>query len=369
MVLLEHLSIGSTINKNINLSETTRNAIFQITEKELTNTNLSNSVSNSMKQAMAKVFIDNMSRIQIMLAQRNSIVFNFTYPPPPGCPRPLPGGDFTLKNLTQSNDMVVNQLNKLDTSIVSTLQQELITAVKRKVQNISKSSADENIGTVFGDVGKDILGTIGDVAEDVATILEDASGGSDTTINLTSAKILENSKTIQSKYKLADVTQNDFNDIDTQYITQELNTKNVSNMLTEILQSNEIEYRGGCPFTNVNVDGVSQLNKMNAKIVSDVLNKTSNNIATKLVTNVDVYFNVLQEKSQNTTVGDVGSLGLAVAAALKMAGEQAVATIGATGNVLTALISSPAFIIGSILVTIIILVRIFYASRNQVILK
>lgn len=329
---------GAGIANTTKLSDTQKEKLLQVAEQKLTQEQIQNSISKMVMKGMSEALVQNKSEISAMVEQDNKLFFGTsadlitaaTEGLTPegkaavmtklvGCPV-----NIRITGVRQTNVSEMRTAVSTKNEIATKLSNEMKKGVKQQMEAMQNSMKNANLGSTFGDVANTIGQTVSDLGKNVETVVDGSLGGAGIANNYDQTKVSEKETELQNLFSIENRQITNQDDQDDVSMNNELNNENVTKIVNEILQANDLKADAICP-ENIDVSQVEQINMSNLEIQSETMSKISVEIGQKATRNIEKFLTTMQENQETETVGDIQQLGTATAAAL-VAGGEAVAT-------------------------------------------
>lgn len=332
---------GAGAGNSLNVSQTDIKKYKELTSTKLSNESLINTVQNMVSSTISQIIVNNNSKIQSIIKLNNSI--NFVG----GENCPSMTGNINISNITQQINVNDTVTNTSIISIVSDIKSSVNNKIVTNVQNITKDSNTktnaQKVGSSFEGIVSGITDGINSVVDDVAKVANgfaDCAGfGNSCSKNNTSetSTDLQNKYSLDNKFSLSDtITQNNKT---TALVTQ----NDIIDILGSITGSNQIGAVGLCP-SFIDISNVSQIITVNNLMTNSTITNIANKVATSYITNLQNIINTMNkhkiEKTDNSSSGDIGDLGDALAGVINSGGNLISGTIKSLGTGSSALVGS-----------------------------
>ena len=329
---------GAGIANASNLSDIQKTKLKQVAEQKLTQEQIQNSVAALVMKGMSEALVQNKSELSAMVEQDNKLFFGtskdlllaateglsedgkaMVIAKLATCPV-----NIKITGIKQTNVSEMKTAVSTKNEIATKLSNEMKKGVKQQMEAMQNSMKDANLGSTFGDVADTIGQTVSDLGKNVETVLDGSLGGAGIANDYNQQKVSTSETEIQNLFGIENRQILNEEDQDDVSMNNDLNNENVTKIVNEILQANELKADALCP-ENIDVSQIEQMNMSNLEMQSETMSKISVEIGQKAVRNIEKFLTTLQENQEAETIGDIQQLGTATAAALT-AGGDAVAT-------------------------------------------
>ena len=332
---------GAGIGNSTNTSQTDINKYNELTSTTLSNESLINTVTNLISKTISQTIVSNNSKIQNMIKANNSI--NFVG----GVNCPPMTGNINISNITQQINISDTVNNSIIINIVTDVTASVNNNVVNNIQNITKDSNTQTnaqkVGSSFGGIAGSIMNGINSAVNDVASVVNGSGdcagfGNSCSTSNTNETdRSLQNKYGLDNNFSLSKVIEQ--NNQTTALVTQD----DVTNILASITGSNQIGAVGLCP-SFIDISNVSQVINITSLMNNSSIKNIANKVASSYINNLQNIINNMNEhkisNESNTSTGDIGDLGNAIAGVVNAGGNALSSTINAVGTASSALVGS-----------------------------
>ena len=325
---------GAGIGNNTNLTDIQREKYEQYIRSNLSNSQIQNAYRKLVVKGIQSAIVDNENEIKALLRQENVLSLGTPIEQLEILTRGLSGealasvsaqlascqANITIRNVKQKNLGSVEAAASSRSTVITNLSNAMKVGIQEQVNNLQQKINEKNQGSTL----QGILGTVGDtfsnLGDNLEAVFDGSMGGAGIGNNYNQTKVSEKSNSITQDHNMESALEVNENQMQDMSLANELSQQNVSQIIGEILQSNEIKANALCP-ANIEITDIEQLNVANLKLESTMMTNISTTIAQNAISNIDKFLSNMQVNQSTEHSGDIQQLGTAAGGVITSAGE------------------------------------------------